>query len=365
MRSFRQMFDSFRGSGEAAVAIPSMDGSLRPNGLLDRASTAFEGKGERVVCVASDSARCLFTVGREIYRLGDGADRAPAPLATCDGLVSALATHPSGRFVLGLEGGGLFVGDATSAPVAIPGAARLFNCPVGLAFESAETVIVANGSASHGPDRWRRDLMEKNRSGGVWRVDLAGGRAVCLAKNLGYPSGVVVGKDGGLVVCEGWRHRLLLFDRNGQSSVVLDDLPGYPGSIAPSRDGGYWLAVFAPRRQLVEFVLREDGYRKQMISTLEERHWIAPAIETGLDYFEPVQSGGVRRLGMVKPWAPTRSYGLVVRLGADFNPRASYHSRAGAKRHGVTGVAEWGDRVFVACAATKQLLALDPDLTEE
>ena len=39
---------------------------------------------------------------------------------------------------------------------------------------------------------------------------------------------------------------------------VLADLPAYPGGSALAGDG-YWLALFAPRSQLVEFVLREPG----------------------------------------------------------------------------------------------------------
>ena len=45
--------------------------------------------------------------------------------------------------------------------------------------------------------------------------------------------------------------------------AVLSDLPAYPGRIAPARDGGFWLALFAPRNQLVEFVLREDTLSSQ------------------------------------------------------------------------------------------------------
>ena len=33
-------------------------------------------------------------------------------------------------------------------------------------------------------------------------------------------------------------------------------------------------------------------------------------------------------MGMHKPWAPSRSYGLVVRLDAGLQPLASLHSRA-------------------------------------
>jgi hypothetical protein len=48
------------------------------------------------------------------------------------------------------------------------------------------------------------------------------------------------------------------------------DLPGYPARISPAQAGGSWLAVFAPRRQIVEFVLREPAYRKRMLQEVPE-----------------------------------------------------------------------------------------------
>ena len=45
-------------------------------------------------------------------------------------------------------------------------------------------------------------------------------------------------------------------------------------------------------------------------------------------------------MGIHKPWSPSRSYGLVVKLDAQLRPVASFHSRANGRRHGVTAVAE-------------------------
>jgi hypothetical protein len=56
----------------------------------------------------------------------------------------------------------------------------------------------------------------------------------------------------------------------------------------------------------------------------------------------------VRSMGVHKPWAPTRSYGLVVRLDARWQPVSSAHSRAGGQRHGVTGLVEHGGRLLAA-----------------
>ena len=54
-------------------------------------------------------------------------------------------------------------------------------------------------------------------------------------------------------------------------------------------------------------------------------------------------------MGVMKPWAPPRSYGLVIRLGADGLPRNSLHSRADGINHGIVAAVEFGgDLVMIA-----------------
>ena len=56
----------------------------------------------------------------------------------------------------------------------------------------------------------------------------------------------------------------------------------------------------------------------------------------GSDCLEPMQIGSVKALGIQKPWAPPRSYGLLVHLDADGEATDSLHSRAGGRFHGIT-----------------------------
>ena len=62
-----------------------------------------------------------------------------------------------------------------------------------------------------------------------------------------------------------------------------------------------------------------------------------------------MQGGGLKQLGILKPWAPTRSYGLVVRRDAEGEPRASFHSRADGRRHGITSCVEADGRSAGDC----------------
>jgi len=96
-----------------------------------------------------------------------------------------------------------------------------------------------------------------------------------VAEGLAYPCGLVRGTGGMLLASEAWRHRLLRLD-GGAVEPVLADLPAYPGRITAAADGGYWIALFAPRNQLVEFVLREHRYRERMLERIDPAFWIAP-----------------------------------------------------------------------------------------
>src|SRR6185437_8238384 len=120
----------------------------------------------------------------------------------------------------------------------------------------------------------------------------------------------------------------------------------------------YWLAFFAPRRQLTEFVLQEDDYRREMMETIPPESWIGPDFADGSSEEQPLQAGSVRQMGIMKPWAPSRSYGLVVHLDRSMAPTASYHSRADGSTHGVASIVEWGGQLYAASRGAGALIRL-------
>jgi len=69
--------------------------------------------------------------------------------------------------------------------------------------------------------------------------------------------------------------------------------------------------------------------------------------------------GGVKTMGIHKPWSPSRSYGLVARLDGEMRVVKSFHSRANGHRHGVTSVIELENRVLVAAKGGRVILAID------
>jgi hypothetical protein len=243
---------------------------------------------------------------------------------------------PDGGAAVGLVDGRIvFVGGRHDGKVVAADPAM--TCITALAPAQGGAVLVANGSASNGPADWKRDLMEKNASGSVWRIDPGSGARQQLAGNLAYPYGLLEEADS-VVVSESWRSALTRTSpgASGRNEPVLENLPAYPSRLSRGADKAIWLALFAPRSQLVEFVLSESDYRRRMISEIDADYWIAPCLRSGRAPQEPTQQGGVRQLGVLKPWSPNRSYGLVARLDQAYRPTASFHSRANGRRHGVT-----------------------------
>lgn len=353
----RRLLDRWRGSGENAATVPPMDGVLATNQAIEEAPALLDA--EAPDNLVSDGGGVLFSTQSKVMRLDmRGMTAAAAEFAAFDAPVSALSIH-DGAVAVGLETGSvrLLGGKHDDRTFTELGDRRVL-CPTALLFADADTLLVALGSQLNPPSGWRHDLMQKNAGGSVWRLNLASGEAACLADGLAWPGGLLAARDGGVIVSESWRNRLLEVRPGAKPSVVLADVTGYPGRLAPASDGGAWLSVFAPRSQLVEFVLREDDYRLSMMAEVDPRFWIAPALSPTASFLEPMQLGGLKQLGMLKPWAPTRSYGLVIGLDQAHEPRASFHSRADGRRHGITSALEADGRLLVTSKGGNTIVSI-------
>lgn len=355
----RRIWDNFRGSGEAAVTVPPMDGALRPNRALEEAALLLAA--EAPDNLVFDGTRGYFSSGGVVLAL-DVSNGQTSELHRFDQSVTALASGPEGALAIGLDNGRVLLrGGAHDGKVIDSVSGRRLVCPTALLFISPGELIVAQGSASRPAREWKHDLMLRGATGSVARVDLATGKASLLGDRMSWPYGLAVAENGAIAVCESWRHRIVLLDRDGgPARPVLEDLPGYPARLAPASGGGYWLSVFAPRNQLIEFVQREPEFLRRMMADIEPDYWAAPALKASSTFLEPLQGGAQKHLGMLKPWAPTRSYGLVVRLDRDFRPTGSFHSRADGTRHGMASCVEAGGRLLAASLGGGVIVALDP-----
>jgi len=348
----RGVIDRFVGRGNAAITVPPMDGALRPNQRLEEAHVVMEARAPDNLIL--HHGEVLFSSGRDLRKLETG-----AVVRSFDRPIACLAAAVDGRLAVGLTGAEVVViePDGTVAPLP----ATQTSCATALAF-LGDSLIICRGSARYAADQWKRDLMEggiaRQGSGSVVLFPRDGVPRL-MADQLRWPFGVLPVGDR-IVVSESWAHRLVLLDPHGsvRPEPVLLDLPGYPARLAPASEGTAWLSVFAPRSQLIEFVLREDGYRRRMVSEIDPDYWIAPALANGRSFLEPIQGGALKQMGVLKPWAPSRSYGLVIKLNDDFEPTLSLHSRADGSRHGTASVLEHSETLFVASKGGNVVLGL-------
>jgi hypothetical protein len=161
-----------------------------------------------------------------------------------------------------------------------------------------------------------------------------------------------------MLVSESWRHRLVLVTPGASPRVVLGHLPVYPSRLTKASGGGYWLTAFTARTQLVEFVLREPAYRRRMMAEIDPEYWVAPRLRSGISFKEPMQGAHIKTMGVIKPWAPPRSYGLVIRLDADGQPLYSLHSRVDGANHGIVAAIEMGDDLVLIAKGPGRVLKL-------
>ncbi|MCW2305839.1 SMP-30/gluconolactonase/LRE family protein [Rhodobium gokarnense] len=339
---FDPILDLFRGK---AITIPPLDGAFLANAALDEAPVVTELTVADNLCVAAGTV--YASSGPGLYRLDDGGER-----ERVEGFaepITALAASADGTLAVALDDGTLIEG---GVQVPLP---KGISCITALAYGEDGSLWLANGSGQHPPSAWVADLMEKNASGSVWRRK-AGGAFERMARGLAWPYGVLPRSGDMAIVSESWRHRLVRVDAGG-ADPVLKHLPGYPARLAPAADGGVLLSIFAPRNRLIELVLQEKHYRYDMMLEVPREYWIAPTLSSGRSFLEPLQCGGIRTMGVHKAWAPSRSYGMVVRLDEHLAPVASLHSRANGQRHGTTSAIEADGRLLVASKGGNCILA--------
>lgn len=349
----RDFTNRFLGRGDATIAVPSFDGALKPNQLIEQAETLLE-------CEAPED---LATDGRSLVVVADGArlmrltGSSSTVVRTFDRPISALAILPAGGLAVALDGTEVRVYDDVTAKEPTTTFTGNLHAVNALTPAPDGTLIATDGSTLRSVGDWARDLMELGETGRVFRLDPKARTTRQLAGGLGHAFGAMA-SGGAVLVSESWRHRLVSIAPDGTRTVVLRHLPVYPSRLAPASGGGFWLTAFAARTQLVEFVLREPAYRRRMIAEIDPEFWVVPRLRSGNSFKEPLQGAHIKTMGVMKPWAPPRSYGLVIRLGAHGLPHYSLHSRADGVNHGIVAAIEFGSDLIMIAKGPGRVLRL-------
>ena len=341
------------GRGEATITVPSFDGALKPNQILENAEVAAQLDAPEDL--ATDGKALYVADGPAIRRL-DGANA--TEMRRFDRAITALCCLPDGGLAVALDGNEVQVFASPSA------AARrasfsdpAMNAVNALSPGPTGTLIATNGSSVRPYRQWSHDLMERGRSGRVLVLDSAGGGVRTIAAKTQFAFGACASGDN-ILFSESWRHRLVAIMPDGRQKAVLDHLPVYPSRLSPAASGGFWLTAFTARTQLVEFVLRENAYRRRMMAEIDPEYWIAPKLKSGQSFLEPMQGAHLKTMGVVKPWAPPRSYGLVIRISEEAVPLYALHSRVDGVNHGVVSAVEFDGALYALAKGPGRLLRI-------
>jgi len=163
-------------------------------------------------------------------------------------------------------------GNVTNILSGVDGATPLY--PNNLAIAQDGKIYFTEASSKFGADKYRGslnasllDIMEHGGHGGVFEFDPATGAGRQLLDNLNYANGIAISEDNSyLVIAETSNYRVLKHwldgPRQGETEVLLENLPGFPDNLKTGKSGRFWLGFVAPRNDLIDRLSDKPWLRK-------------------------------------------------------------------------------------------------------
>jgi len=146
--------------------------------------------------------------------------------------------------------------------------------PNNLAIARNGKIYFTEASSKFGADKYRGsynasllDIMEHGGHGSVIEFNPASGVTRTLLDGLNYANGIAISDDNSfLLIAETSNYRVIKYwlagDRQGETEILLDNLPGFPDNIKSGLNGRFWLGFAAPRNQLLDKLSDKPWLRK-------------------------------------------------------------------------------------------------------
>ena len=138
------------------------------------------------------------------------------------------------------------------------------------------------------------DAVESRKTGRLLTFDPSTGVTKVELNELGFANGVALAADESFVlVNETFRYRVtrlwLKGPKAGQSDTFIENLPAHPDNISRAPDGGFWIALVAPRSAELDSLMPSPFWRKVLMrlpeawrgSLIEPYGWVVKASEAG------------------------------------------------------------------------------------
>jgi sugar lactone lactonase YvrE len=134
------------------------------------------------------------------------------------------------------------------------------------------TVYFSDSTDRIGIDHWKGELLQHSGSGRLLRRGLGTETAVLLG-GLEFANGVALSPDGSFaVVAETAAYRLTRWSvADGSSSVLVDNLPGFPDNVSTGSDGLFWVAIGSPRDASLDRLLPRRPALRKVVWALPDR----------------------------------------------------------------------------------------------
>lgn len=355
-RSLRTLRELLAPGSVRHSSLPPMEAGLRPNSDLDRADVLLQDEAlePEDVLVGADG-RIRFSSGHRIHLIDAAGD--VGVVAELAGPVGAL--ERSGAAILALVGGvGVVEVGPDGSQRTVCEDAAVQACATDLTVLPDGSLLVTVGSTRHAAGEWIDALVARDRSGQL--VHVVDGRATVVVSDLGWPAGVAAGEDDDVLLAMAFDHtiqRRRLRDLTRAGDELRSNLPVYPGRIRRGASG-WWVAAPLARNRMSEMVLDEPDLLADLTTTLDRQDWPMPRLRSSTPYTDVLQMGQLRMLGVLKPWAPPRSYGLVFEIDEAGRVLRSHHSRVDGDHHGVTGTDEHDGRLVLAGKGCRAVLSV-------
>jgi len=245
------------------------------NDLLKAAAAIDLGEfeGPEDATLGRDLYIYVTTLSGQIVRIRS---RRVQPFAFVDGRPLGIETAADGTLIVANSFLGLqsvdSEGNVSTLLDSIDGTVPVY--PNNLAIARNGEIYFTEASSKFGADKYRGaynasllDIMEHGGHGSVIAFDPANGVARTLLDGLNYANGIAISDDNSfLVIAETGSYRVIKYwlsgSRQGETEVLIDNLPGFPDNIKTGLNGRFWLGFAAPRNQLLDKLSDKPWLRK-------------------------------------------------------------------------------------------------------
>jgi sugar lactone lactonase YvrE len=258
--------------------VPVLEGIYQPNNLLASVEQLGEGAGIGPEDVAVDSQGRIYggmEDGRIIRFLPDGSQ--PDVFADTQGRPLGLHFDEMGNLIVADAKKGLLSiapdGSITVLSTEADGVPFAFTNDVDVAADGK--IYFSDASFKFSIEEFTEELMEHRPNGRLMAYDPEAKTTSVLLDGLYFANGVAVapGQTSIIVVEMGmyrvWRY-WLSGPREGQSEILIDNLPGFPDGISSNGEGTFWLPLVSPRLADVDNIMLPRPFLRKITMRLPE-----------------------------------------------------------------------------------------------